>query len=408
MNSTMPTWKSYKLEELGTLGRGKSKYRPRDASHLYGGKYPFIQTGDVKSAIHKIYKYTQTYSEAGLEQSKLWKTGTLCITIAANIADTAILTFPACFPDSILGFVADPKKCDVEFIEYMLQYYQKRIQQHSIGSVQENINLGTFRNVDFKIPDLPTQIRIAEILSALDDKIELNRRMNQTLEQMAQTLFSQYFVDGIDKDNLPKGWRLGRLKEIVSRSKASIKPASEPDIAFMHYSIPAFDSSQRPSKELGSTILSNKFVVKSNSILFSKLNPRLPRVWCIGDVDERIAICSTELLVFVPLKPEWYSFSYLQLANEKVINDLVGKATGTSGSHQRVRPDDILDLDIIMPTKEKAQDFEIKIRPLIKKKIQNLKEVSTLTKTRDTLLSKLMSGEIDVMQAQKQYEQVLS
>jgi type I restriction enzyme S subunit len=194
--------KAFKLGELGTLARGKSKHRPRDASHLYGGKYPFIQTGDIKNANHKIHTYNQTYSEAGLAQSKLWEAGTLCITIAANIAETAILTFPACFPDSVIGFVPNPDKCDVEYVEYMLQYYKKQIQQHSIGSVQENINLGTFQNITFQLPDLPTQHRIAEILTALDEKIELNRRMNLTLEQMAQTLYRQYFMDGIDEEDL--------------------------------------------------------------------------------------------------------------------------------------------------------------------------------------------------------------
>ena len=100
-------WDEKSLDELGSVGRGKSKHRPRDAEHLYGGPYPFIQTGDVKHAELYIKSYSQTYSEAGLAQSKLWPAGTLCITIAANIADTAILGLDACFPDSVLGFIAN-------------------------------------------------------------------------------------------------------------------------------------------------------------------------------------------------------------------------------------------------------------------------------------------------------------
>ncbi len=102
-------WKKCKLTDLGTIARGKSKHRPRDASFLYGGKYPFIQTGDVKASNHRLFGYSQTYSEAGLAQSKLWPKNTMCITIAANIAETAILNFPACFPDTIIGFIADEK-----------------------------------------------------------------------------------------------------------------------------------------------------------------------------------------------------------------------------------------------------------------------------------------------------------
>jgi type I restriction enzyme, S subunit len=217
----MSEWRTYKLGELGTLARGKSKHRPRDASFLYGGKYPFIQTGDIKAANHRINKHIQTYSEEGLNQSKLWPKGTICITIAANIADTAILSYPACFPDSVIGFVADETKCNVDFIEYLLQYTKKSIQSHSIGSVQDNINLGTFENFTMKVPDLPTQTQIAAILSSLDDKIELNLQMNQTLEAMAQALFKEWFVDfnfpGFDGElveGLPKRWRMGKLANV--------------------------------------------------------------------------------------------------------------------------------------------------------------------------------------------------
>lgn len=100
-------WKKYKLGELCNIARGKSKLRPRNASHLYGGEYSFIQTGDVKAANHRLNSHTQTYSKEGLAQSKLWPRNTMCITIAANIAETAIIDYPACFPDSIIGFIAN-------------------------------------------------------------------------------------------------------------------------------------------------------------------------------------------------------------------------------------------------------------------------------------------------------------
>ncbi len=121
-------WMQKTLEEIATtFGRGKSKHRPRNAPHLYGGKYPFVQTGDIRNADHIITEYSQTYSEAGLAQSKLWPKGTICITIAANIAETAILGFDACFPDSVIGVVANPKEADDGFIEYLLQSYKVRI-----------------------------------------------------------------------------------------------------------------------------------------------------------------------------------------------------------------------------------------------------------------------------------------
>jgi len=119
----------------------------------------------------------------------------MCITIAANIAETGILQFPACFPDSVIGFIADKNECNVYFIEYVFRLLRKRIQAQATGSVQDNINLQTLERLLFPIPDLDEQNRIAEVLCAFDDKIQLNRQTNQTLEQIAQAIFKSWFVN---------------------------------------------------------------------------------------------------------------------------------------------------------------------------------------------------------------------
>src|SRR5690348_12719049 len=134
------TWSTKRLDELGAVSRGRSRHRPRDAAHLYGGPYPFIQTGDVKHAPLYVTEHSQTYSEAGLEQSRLWPAGTLCITIAANIADTAILTYEACFPDSVIGFIPDTDKADAKFIKYYFDAQLKgSYRQFSQGAAQDNL-----------------------------------------------------------------------------------------------------------------------------------------------------------------------------------------------------------------------------------------------------------------------------
>jgi type I restriction enzyme, S subunit len=168
-------WKGKTLEEISIVfGRGKSKHRPRNAAHLYGGKYPFVQTGDIRNADHFITEYSQTYSEAGLAQSKLWPKGTICITIAANIAETAILGFDACFPDSVIGVVANPKEAEVGFIEYLLQSFKARIQAMGKGSAQANINMGTFEHERFPFPPVGEQ---KQIVDTLDDLREETRRL---------------------------------------------------------------------------------------------------------------------------------------------------------------------------------------------------------------------------------------
>jgi len=160
-------WKTLREVAL-EFGRGKSKHRPRNDSKLYGGNIPFIQTGDIRNAPHIIREFTQTYSKFGLEQSKLWPKGTLCITIAANIAETAILGFDSCFPDSVIGFVANPQKTNSSYVEYLLTSYKAKLQSKSTGSAQENINLSTFERLLLPFPTLAEQESIVSILDKFD------------------------------------------------------------------------------------------------------------------------------------------------------------------------------------------------------------------------------------------------
>jgi len=162
-------WKT--LPEMALdFGRGKSKHRPRNDEKLYGGDIPFIQTGDIRGASHIITQYSQTYSALGLKQSKLWPKGTLCITIAANIAETSILGFDACFPDSVIGFVADPNKTSSGYVEYLLQSTKTKLEEKGKekSSAQSNINLATFEQLKLPFPSLAEQARIVAILDKFD------------------------------------------------------------------------------------------------------------------------------------------------------------------------------------------------------------------------------------------------
>ena len=139
------------LPELGEFGRGVSKHRPRNDSNLLGGRYPLIQTGDVATSELYITSYTNTYSELGLKQSKMWKKGTLCITIAATIAKTAILAFDACFPDSVVGFIANEKTNNV-FVHYWFTFFQSILEAQAPESAQKNINLKILSELKIIVP----------------------------------------------------------------------------------------------------------------------------------------------------------------------------------------------------------------------------------------------------------------
>jgi type I restriction enzyme, S subunit len=240
------SWSNKKLDELGFVGRGKSKHRPRNAPFLYGGPYPFIQTGDVKAADLYITDYTQTYSEAGLAQSKLWQPDTLCITIAANIAETAILKIKACFPDSIVGFIADPEKSDVRFIKYYIDTIKLRMQNVSRGTTQDNLSLEKLLSFDFLVPPVQTQRHIASILSAYDDLIENNTHRIKILEQMAQAIYREWFVEfrapGVKlrkatpdekkvtgKDRFPVGWEIRPYTDVIDVLSGGTPRTSMPE-----------------------------------------------------------------------------------------------------------------------------------------------------------------------------------
>lgn len=195
-------WPRKLLPEIATeFGRGRSRHRPRNAKHLYGGPYPFIQTGDIRNSDHWINDFAQSYSEAGLEQSKLWPEGTVCITIAANIAESGILGFEACFPDSVIGAVLKPDLMDPEFLEYLLQADKVRLQAKGKGTAQANINLGTFQSHPYPVPPLPEQQRLVARLSALREALWRLSNVSSAklikLSDLRQSLLQQAFSGGL-------------------------------------------------------------------------------------------------------------------------------------------------------------------------------------------------------------------
>ena len=175
-------WDTKKLSELGKFARGKSKHRPRNDERLFeGGGYPLVQTGEIKDANLYITHHEQEYGEFGLHQSKLWDAGTLCITIAANIAETALLSYPMCFPDSVVGFQAYKDISSEKFMYYVFEYVRTSIQNSVTGSIQDNINIEYLTSLDFKVPSKKYQDDIVALLSAIDEKILLNNEINDNL-----------------------------------------------------------------------------------------------------------------------------------------------------------------------------------------------------------------------------------
>jgi len=157
-------WEVENFGNVGILDRGKSKHRPRNDPVLLGGEHPLIQTGDVANSNGYIKKFSSTYSDIGLKQSRKWSSGTLCITIAANIAKTGILTFDACFPDSVVGFLPNDK-VTVEYIQYWLRFLQSTLEASAPESAQKNINLEILRNLNLPVPNKFIQEQFSAIVN---------------------------------------------------------------------------------------------------------------------------------------------------------------------------------------------------------------------------------------------------
>lgn len=190
------SWAVHTLDQVGTLDRGVSRHRPRNARELIGGPYPLVQTGEVANCDGYIRQFNSTYSELGLRQSKMWPAGTLCITIAANIAKTGILTFDACFPDSVVGFCAE-EPATVEYVRVWMSFLQKRLEDAAPEFAQKNINLAILRALKIPVPPIDYQREFARRIAAAERlKIEYRAFLTE-LETLLMSLRHRAFSRGL-------------------------------------------------------------------------------------------------------------------------------------------------------------------------------------------------------------------
>ena len=186
-------WALLPFSTVGTLDRGKSRHRPRNDPALLGGAHPLIQTGEVANSRGYIKEYSATYSDLGLAQSKKWDAGTLCITIAANIAKTGILTFPACFPDSVVGFIPN-KNVTVEFVQHWLGFLQKNLEENAPQAAQKNINLEILRELLIPVPPRQEQEKFSSIVAsilAIEEKVTSSgNALGNAFDALCQKAFS--------------------------------------------------------------------------------------------------------------------------------------------------------------------------------------------------------------------------
>lgn len=417
-----------KLGDIGIFARGKSKHRPRNDERLYsGGGYPLVQTGDIKSSGLYVLDHSQEYNKFGLAQSKLWPEGTLAITIAANIAEASILSYPMCFPDSVVGFTAVKTKTTELFMYYLLAHLRTSIQQSvsDTGSIQDNINLNYLENLAVNIPDLTTQKNIADFLSTIDNKIEFNNKINVELESMAKLIYDYWFVqfDFPDengkpykssggkmvwnkelKGNIPDGWKVKFLQGLVdfdrgiSYTSDDIK--STEGIPMINLACIDTDRNYRP----------NKLKFFSGRFAASKCISYGDMLIACTDLTQNADIIGSPIIV--PNESDKYLYS-MDLAKVNIItNDLTDIylymtlrtdfyhkyikyfASGTNVLHLNL--DGILWHQTIIPPKELQLKFADIIRSFIQKQSEIINENSKLSELRDWLMPMLMNEQVKI------------
>ncbi|MDL1863771.1 restriction endonuclease subunit S [Betaproteobacteria bacterium PRO5] len=326
------------------------------------------------------------------------------------------------------------------------------LEPYFTGTTIKHLTGKALAELKIPLPPIERQRGLAKVLRSLDDKIDLNRRINQTLEAMAQAIFKSWFVDfdpvkakiaaieqGQDPlcaamraisgktdaeldqmprehhdqlaatatlfpeemeesalGEIPKGWSALSFGDVAQQGKGTVNPSTSPKELFCHYSLPVFDASQLPIIESGESIKSNKTSVPDDAVLVSKLNPHIPRIWLIGRAGER-AVCSTEFIVWTPKEPANSAFVY-GLASSPNFNSAMRQlVTGTSNSHQRVKPEQLAGIRVFAGDDKAIAQYSVTVASLMEKMLRNREEARTLAELRDALLPKLLSGELSVV-----------
>lgn len=331
-------------------------------------------------------------------------------------------------PQTTVWRALDRDVIDPYYLYYFMRSsgFQEQLEAHKgRNATFDYVSLTKQRSLVVPILDIDIQRKIGSYLSCIDEKIFLNTQTNQTLEEMAQAIFKSWFVDfdpvkvkmngeqpeGMDAATaslfpeklveselglIPEGWKVDSLAKIAKLDTTSVNPAKEPEIIWEHFSIPAFDAGCYPSFDTGESIKSGKYAVKDNSVLVSKLNPRFQRIWLPLPTMSEKAICSTEFMQFVPNCSAFKAYLYNLVKSTPFQNELLNTVTGTTGSRQRAQPKQVAKAQVVIPSSKLMEIYCQKVDAMLSLSQQNIRQNIELAKLRDTLLPKLLSGEIEL------------
>lgn len=288
-------------------------------------------------------------------------------------------------------------KVTQRYLGYALKAHQWEVLQLDEGSTGQT-ELNRERLLDEIMICYPEsfseQEEIVLLLEGIDHKMLVNTQINDNLEQQTQTIYRERF-EGVSPDNLPFDWRIVTLGEVATISNKSFNPLKEAERLLEHYSIPAFDEARFPVFEPSTSIKSNKFIIDASCFMISKLNPTTKRVWKPYCITEN-AVCSTEFIVYKAKDQAITDFLYSVIDSSSFTDFMCSHVTGSTGSRQRTTPSDTLTYELVLPSDDELAEFQSVVSPMYAQMRINAIENDRLKRLRDSLLPKLMSGEIDV------------
>ena len=399
------------MEELilGELTERKIGYGIIQPGESTIGGVPVIKVNNIISGLKSIQDLDTTHPE---NDQKYRKTrlngGEIIISVVGTIGKTAIvpMDFKGCnlVRATALIDIKDP------ILSRWVKYYidspkgQSYINGNLNTTVQPTLNIKSL--VEMPIPFYGREYaeKVVAILSKIDDKIENNRKINDNLEQQAQALYKSWFVDfepfkdgefvESEMGEIPVGWTVVKFSDLTEIPKKTINPQKFPETIFKHYSLPACDNGLIPENQTGIDIMSNKIILQNNTTLFSKLNPKIKRIWFICEVQPN-SICSTEFIPYRATNENESGYIFSIINSESFYAAVMGCVNGATGSHQRFHAEDTDDF-LCAYNKEAVNEFSQHIDVILKQMHDLRQENVKLASMRDTLLPKLMSGELKI------------
>ena len=400
-----------KLSELTTvIARGISpKYTEGDGVMVLNQRCVRDQTISYENHRRNDVALRNVSSQKSLKPFDILVNSTGVGTLG-RVAQIKTLSEPIITVDSHVTIVRpDPERISPRFLGFSVRGNQKIIEEMAEGATgQTELSRTRLGELMIYVPLLPTQKKIASILSAYDDLIENNNRRIQILEEMAQRIYREWFVrfrfpghenvNMVDSElgRIPQGWEVKKFDDVAESVRNGIKPYDYPEEKFNHYSLPAYDTGQFPTCEFGKEINSNKYLVETGCVLYSKLNPKIKRVWLPRISNSLRPVASTEFLMLRPTNCMNLETLYAMIQSDYFLNRLKSGVNGTSTSHQRLQPTQVLNSKWVFSPPELMVSYSAILKPINEEIFSLQLKNQALRKTRDLLLPRLISGRLDV------------